>query len=227
MDDPYISIDDNCATIKFGPMAGAKLKPLPYRADSIKNSAHVDIVLAVCAYLIGRVLGEECKYLEVDGYDPETCAWAISAYRISHEIPTLKLAAMIDDFANHKEMRGCIVSTHSNLEQWSRGTFRGEKVRGCLTVLIKNPQNRSSQFTTLLSSVPEDLSSTTRDRSDRYMRSNRTGVGKVKSTKPTRDEVGMAISKKRGLVNRVLDFFGGVSSNDIDTAVNIAYDQNV
>lgn len=219
--------------VKYGPLSGCTYRPIPRNLENIEDPKDSSVVVAVSAYIATRVLTEECKYIEIDGYDSNTGCWVLSAFKIRKEVPSIVLATMDDEFAKYPELRGCIMKTISLLDQWSTACYNGEKVRGCLKVYICNPKSRAftpellSHKPSLSSRVEEHHSISRDERSNQYMRSNRSGIGKEKSRRPTKEDVMIAISKKRGIISRLMEYVAGVSSQDVDDVVDNTFQQNV
>lgn len=214
--------------IKYGPYAGSRLKPIPYNFNIINDPVDADIIVSVIAYLTGKVLTGKCRYNEIEGFDVKTNSWVVSAYQLHETPPSFKLAVMIDEFAKYPETRGCIGNITTNLEQWSKGPFQNEKVKGCLRVHICNPKVKSfSDDLVMYKPMNDVIILDPKDRSDKYLRANRSGIEKNKSRKPTRDEIGMVVAKKRNFVNKFVEYLMGITPTEIEQTVDSAFEESV
>lgn len=201
-------------TIKMGPYKGKTLEPVPYNLFSITSTREQDLVAAVATTIILLRSEDRVVYLEVDGFDVKKEAWVLCGYGFRNEFTALEVARLEDAFASSPETRGCIIHTTTDMDKFSKKTYYGKHMRGCFKVWIRAPEKRP---------VDDDddvVFFTKEERSDSYLRPTHAGIQKrKKSKKVSKQEIKMAILQNRSFVDRILDFVGGVTTQDVSATV--------
>lgn len=202
--------------IKVGPYRGKTLQPIPFNLLSISSAKDQELVAAVATALILLRAKDTITYLEIDGFDSNRSAWLLCGYGIHNEVSALECARLEDMFSPFSETKGCIVKMETDLDKYSKGTYRGERQRGCFKVWVRAPENKPDYDDII------EFPSTVSDRSDAYMRANRVGIQKKthKKKKSSAQEIKMAVLRDRGFFTRVLDSLVGVTERDVEEVVD-------